>query len=533
MDNRIPPNNHGNGWRPSFPNFRGRGNSSRLKLFHRRVFTGHANNNHSTPEMIAFAKRVTMGIPGELAYYTPEMLGMCRKMIELLPGENHNLDPIRFRPNQLVPILKERLKIFFLSSDFILPNNVLTFWKSLRNAYDIMDICSSLIRKAEAFNSNSIKKEMICKEFADLQDCTLEIMNEVPLLGSIIQKCYIGKKINIKDENGRTDDLRYLLDDLLIFQSVLNFNSIDEKGQVILKELQRQILELLLEEFNIGGRHIFHRMDKIWTLQDFEFLGELYECVEQIEFHAKKELIAQLKYLLVLELRNPEAFKASTKTAFIRVLEKLPIEEQKRNDFFSDILILTLLFQFQQIMCESPASIVKNYHCFKLNCLKFFKHRYQVSDSIVFRSPTNIAKICWFCVSEISDVHYKENPIEMDGIIVDIINILIKHVKNFQRNGAEAEKNVCRSSPESYLLLPHLHYFLILSTSLLQPSLRIDGILQTIPVKIDLSENPAFNDLVANSICSRESLFSDVGSLLINRILHPDIQCFAKEYWES
>ncbi len=535
-------------------------------LYHRYYAqnTEPIKDKNNTPELMAFANDVIADVPGPYAYYTEEMLEVCRQIVAFMPGDNSDLDVSKLRPENLVEILKERLVNFFHSeikfdNDYRKHRQIL--WKAFRTALNAIDLCSTVMQMAEVWKYlNPMKKEMVIHNFLSLQSTLLEISFDIDTKAWIFNEYY--------KEKGEQITPKFQLDDYFLYQKIIDSIlagkfRLDHAKQPWIKAkyrlLQHNILEFIHNETHLGAIRVFKRGAR-WTAQDYEVVSTFLVISEttDCDYDIKQGLIKKLRAILLRTLLygvpesidcefrsaeeaeslfslDPEAFRATSKTHFLKVLEELSRDKHPKEDapfnvimYFFDYELIPLIEQFNQIMSASSNEVRKNYHQFKVNILRKIRDCINSEHLMALLKPKNVAKTCWLCVSEMADIHDKQRQDEIKPIIVGILQATIKkeNVLWYQRNANVSERNKIRASEEKYLMLPDLNKFLGVCISLL----TLDSVEKITSEKIDFSEDPRFNDLVANSICSRESVWSGKGTAFLPYIKHPDISCFFWDY---
>ncbi len=503
------------------------------------------------PEMVAIANEAVHGIAQE-AYYTDEMLVLVRQIVACIPGNNTDLDVNKIRPEELITKLKERLETFF--STQIDPYNpkgwFLTRWEGFLSALRAVDSCSKLMQISHG-----------CKDmnhFADLQNNVLGIIQRISS-NNFITAYYKERGIN---------NLKFLFDDLILLQKILDFNNassfslIEEKRQEIDKKLndfQPYILKIIRDESS--GFPSFLKQQGRWAPQDYELMCEFLES----SVGRKDDIVAKFRFRLLCTLiyttptlfnlnceyrgldkaersfsLDPADFTATTRSSLVYVLNelstiKLPSEDPyafrntfRRRNFYDDGF-LPLLEHFNKIMDASTFEVRKICHPFKVNILTNLCERYENFQwTFPLQSPCllSVAKICWLCISEMAEINDKGRQNDIEPLLVRILDKTI-HVMWYSKI-EEEEQNKIWASEVKYLLLPELEPLLGICKNLLDLN---SVVLNNVSTKsINFEDCPQFNNLVANSICSRESVWSDKGIALIQNINHPDIQRLVMEY---
>lgn len=186
-------------------------------------------------------------------------------------------------------------------------------------------------------------------------------------------------------------------------------------------------------------------------------------------------------------------------------------------------------------MDVSSIEVRKSYHRFKINFLT--KISECLREYSLLHWPENVAKICWFCINETADLQDTQRQDEIDPIIVRILERAVEN-KDVRDSwlaiaSKDDEVNQWRAcfTEERFAMLPDFNKFMSLYIDLLKiNSAEVNnGSAYVIPEEIDLSAYPPFNDLAAKSVCSRESVWSDKGTVLIKGINHPDIACLVEQ----
>ncbi len=464
------------------------------------------------------------------ALHTDEMQTLIQEIIAYIPGTIDEPELTQLPPEKLVPILIDRLNTFFLSRGmFSSLEEFGPLWEGFMNALRTLDVFLKLDPKAKG------------NHFKALQDAILEKICLMPST-EFITEYYRLKVIN---------NPKFNLDDLILLKKIedayksgtLGFKWIDRDAvKIKLRSFQSYILGVIREETHHLPRAL--KENERWTVQDYEmmcdFIQVISNCLYEYTFTSKLKsiILRSLLYSTPVEFKrdeksadrelrlDPTVFTATPSRSLLRVLEEISTLDKS----FYDYELHPLLEQFNHIMDESPVEVRKIYHRFKLNILEkiaadCLDYPHQNPFQPALRSPKSVVRNCWLCLHEMADIDDNKRQEEIDSILKRILRttILVRDRIDFTMKKKELIK-ILTPEEASILLNPDLNRFLAGCQKLLQKdnSANWNG--------INFTQSPQFNDLVAKSICSRESAWSVEGIEVMRGFKHPDIPSFVEEY---
>ncbi len=488
------------------------------------------------------ARPLEIPVPGAKAYYTDEMLTSIREIVACMPRDNSDLDVSQLRPEDLVPELKNRLRRIFSNDVFVWDIYV---WDRFRKALNAIDHCSNLVMIVNRENNiKSRMKEVMISDFEDLQRDILKMVLRVPLISSDDMFAYYSRTY------GEQKTPKFQLDDLKFLSKIISLCN-QNSDYTIVFPLFKKFRERVLDSVHNHNFRAFKREDK-WAQDDYEVMCGFIKILKE-NFILDYQLIREFEDKLKLVLLNNGIFKQDQDFDHLfKILQHINYKQGgsqytldsatfrlNSSDTFVEVLaglrlddnqIIPCLDQFNKIMSRSHVEVRKKYQGFKNNILMGFFHKLFSSNESDTHKPKNIAKICSFCVSELADemadLHDEKN---IKDTLSSVLGTITREDGNVQELIRDDEfRRTCLESDYSYLLLPDFFKFLDICKKLFRKDkLDADDITSE---QIDLSGHPEFNQLAANSICSRESVWSDKGATLIQGINHPDILGFAREY---